>query len=179
MHATSVSLPQPHMGSTPSFLVDIGQVADHSHSVDPSCVATCTSSTKLPLAQTHGNNFIVAKLPPQTCAPSSVIPVETFMGPIANMSHGDAKLMQPNSSLITRTNDDPTIHIPDSTPQRPHTMHTRAMDGIFKPKTLLATKHSLPHAFHTTIVPNEPTSYSQAVKHANWQATMATEFDAL
>ena len=130
--------------------------------MDPSCVAASTSSTKLPHAQTHGTNSTIAKLPPLTCAPGSIIPVETSVGPIVDMPHGDIELMQ------ARTNDEPTIHISNPTPQRPHNMRTRAMDGIFKPKTLPATIHPSPQAFHTTIVSNELTYYSQTVKHTDW-----------
>lgn len=70
---------------------------------------------------------------------------------------------------------------PDSAapPQCVRSMRTRSMDGIFRPKTMTATKHPLPKALQTTLAPSEPTSYSHAVKSAEWRATMALKFDAL
>ena len=53
------------------------------------------------------------------------------------------------------------------------------MDGIFKPKTLIVTKHPLPRAFESALELREPTCYSQAIKLAEWREAMALEFDAL
>ena len=44
--------------------------------------------------------------------------------------------------------------------QRHHSMRTRAMDGIFKPKRLMATRYPLPMALQTTLIPAKPTRYS-------------------
>ena len=72
-----------------------------------------------------------------------------------------------------------TITDPLPLAQRTHTMRTRAIDGIFKPKMFLATKHPLPKVFQTALVPSEPTCNSQAVKSLEWRAATPLEIDAL
>ncbi|KAI0524876.1 hypothetical protein KFK09_004266 [Dendrobium nobile] len=50
-------------------------------------------------------------------------------------------------------------------------MITRLRTGIIQPKKIFDLQHS--------IIPTNPTCYSQAVKHAAWRSAMSTEFQAL
>jgi len=71
-----------------------------------------------------------------------------------------------------------TVPLPCSTsidiiPTRNHSMTTRSMNNIFKPKQLnTVSKHSLPPSL-------EPTCVSQAVSHPEWRAAMSSELTAL
>jgi len=61
----------------------------------------------------------------------------------------------------------------DSIPTRNHSMTTRSMNNIFKPKQLnTVSKHSLPPSLELTCV-------SQAVSHPEWRAAMSSELTAL
>lgn len=86
-----------------------------------------------------------------------------------------------NSHVPTKpaTNNNAQASVSPQPSQRPHHMRTRSMDGIFKPKTLIVTKHSLPKAIQCTLELREPTCYSQAIKLVEWREAMALEFDAL
>lgn len=56
---------------------------------------------------------------------------------------------------------------------RTHSMTTRSMNNIFKPKQLhTVSKHSL-------LPPVEPTCVSQAISHLEWRVTMSNELTAL
>lgn len=72
----------------------------------------------------------------------------------------------PNPNL---TNPNPT----NPQPQRTHTMTTRSMNQIFKPKQIhTVSKHPLPPTI-------EPTSVSQAISQPHWREAMSTEITAL
>ncbi|KAJ8635301.1 hypothetical protein MRB53_009568 [Persea americana] len=67
-------------------------------------------------------------------------------------------------------------------PQRPHTMWTHSMDGMYKPKnpkTLIVTRYPLPKALQAVLGLAEPTCYTQALKSREWRAAMAIGFYAL
>jgi hypothetical protein len=65
-----------------------------------------------------------------------------------------------------------------------HPMVTRSKVGIQCPKTFpdyhvyYSTKHPL-YALHTTTIPTEPSSFTQAMKFAEWRHAMKEEYDAL
>ena len=95
------------------------------------------------------------------------------MDPLPHAAAETPPSLEPaNEVVVPITN--PLPHL-----QRTHTMRTRAVDGIFKPKTLNATKHPLPKVFQTALAPSEPTCFSQAMKSLEWREAMALEFDAL
>jgi hypothetical protein len=62
---------------------------------------------------------------------------------------------------------------PANPPPRTHTMTTRSVNQIFKPKRLhIVTKHPLPQTL-------EPTCVSQTITQLHWHEAMSNEFTAL
>ena len=62
---------------------------------------------------------------------------------------------------------------PETPPTRTHTMVTRSMNNIFKPKQIhIVTKHPIPPTL-------EPTCVSQAVSNPQWREAMSSELTAL
>uniref|UniRef100_A0A803QGF7 Reverse transcriptase Ty1/copia-type domain-containing protein n=1 Tax=Cannabis sativa TaxID=3483 RepID=A0A803QGF7_CANSA len=59
--------------------------------------------------------------------------------------------------------------------QRTHPMTTRALNGITKPKSFLASKHPLPEA----LFPKEPRTLKEALSNPKWMAAMNHEIGAL
>uniref|UniRef100_A0A803NPG5 Reverse transcriptase Ty1/copia-type domain-containing protein n=1 Tax=Cannabis sativa TaxID=3483 RepID=A0A803NPG5_CANSA len=59
--------------------------------------------------------------------------------------------------------------------QRTHSMITRALNGIKKPKAYLASKHPLPEA----LFPKEPRTLKEALQNPHWLAAMNNEITAL
>jgi hypothetical protein len=61
----------------------------------------------------------------------------------------------------------------ESQPQRTHSMITRSMNQIYKPKQFhVVTKHPLPHAI-------EPSCVRQALCDPRWRQAMSEELTAL
>ncbi|KAM1130278.1 hypothetical protein ACFX13_045779 [Malus domestica] len=61
-------------------------------------------------------------------------------------------------------------------PINTHSMQTRSKSGIFKPKTLTATKHPLPSHLSVDYL---PATYLQASKYPHWRKAMQEEVTAL
>ena len=62
---------------------------------------------------------------------------------------------------------------PETPPTRTHTMVTRSMNNIFKPKQIhTVTKHPIPPTL-------EPTCVSQAVSNPQWHEAMSSELTTL
>ncbi|XXG59499.1 hypothetical protein AAC387_Pa04g1573 [Persea americana] len=103
----------------------------------------------------------------------------------AHQHHADSIDPLPHAAAETPPSLEPAneVVVPITNPlphlQRTHTMRTQAVDGIFKPKTLNATKHPLPKVFQIALALSEPTCFSQAIKSLEWREAMALEFDAL
>jgi hypothetical protein len=77
-------------------------------------------------------------------------------------------------------------HVPETTTtgsSSNHPMITRARDNIFKPKTHHddTIKYPLPQALiaKNSHMTQEPSCYTEAVKHPHWCEAMNVEFDAL
>jgi len=100
---------------------------------------------------------------------------------IASTSHAAA---MENISAVPISDERP--HVPEATTARPssnHPMITRAKDNIFKPKTHHdgTIKNPLPRALiaENSHMTQEPTCYTEAIKHPHWREAMNVEFDAL
>lgn len=77
------------------------------------------------------------------------------------------------SSSIPLTSGSMSTALPKNPPSRTHSMTTRSMNNIFKPKQIrVVTKHPLP----STI---EPTCVSQSVAHPKWREAMYSELTTL
>ncbi|KAL6321118.1 hypothetical protein AAG906_012890 [Vitis piasezkii] len=84
--------------------------------------------------------------------------------PHASLSNSLASSLIPDSQSPVHT--EPTSH-------RTHSMTTRSMNNIFKPKQLhTVSKHYLP-------LPLEPTCVTQAASHPEWREAMSSELTAL
>jgi hypothetical protein len=86
----------------------------------------------------------------------------------------------PNSPVLSYTSSD-TLDLAVQSPPPPilkpivptHSMNTRGMNGIFKPKQLFSvTKYPIPPSV-------EPTCVTQALQHVEWKQAMSDEFTAL
>jgi hypothetical protein len=98
-----------------------------------------------------------------------------------------------STSHVVAMEDFSTVPIPDTCPHVPeativvpfsnHPMITRARDNIFKPKTLhdSTIKYPLPRYLiaENSHMTQEPTCYTEAIKHPHWHEAMNVEFDAL
>lgn len=126
-------------------------------------MSSISASQPLLHAQTHGTISTVAVSSQPAFATGSVVSTKPCEGTLVELPHGSIDSMQPGPSLPS-AGGEPVVPISEPNPQLSHNMHTCSMEGILKPKTLLATKFPLSQALQTTIAPNEPICYSQAVK---------------
>jgi hypothetical protein len=135
------------------------------------------------------SSSVIDSAPPSPI-PTEHVPIDYVLSSSVVSSSSASHLDSPFSiSKFSAISDSalPINSAPETTSiqhQSTHPMVTRAKDGIHRPQhipdyhTYYSTKHPL-CALHTTIIPTEPTSFTQAVKFSEWQSAMQAEFDAL
>ncbi|KAH0760384.1 hypothetical protein KY290_016457 [Solanum tuberosum] len=111
--------------------------------------------------------------PSQTTLPNKSRPDQSLTLPITELpvfqpSQLPDVVVQPPSSMVTPMSPQPEL--PNSPPAR--RMVTRAQTGSLKPKQPFSM-------FAITPTFEEPSCYSQAVKHEHWRRAMDEEYNAL
>ena len=132
------------------------------------------SATTVPLSPPGNCSY-----PPSPISSNSLNFLDTVNPNPCPSAPNDISDFSPNSHSHTQqdiTASSPTPHHSSSpTPpvHRTHTMTTRSMNNIFKPKQLnTVTKHPLPHSL-------EPTCVTQALSLPRWRTAMSDELTAL
>ena len=106
-----------------------------------------------PMETIDGSHSTNSTLPTAFLEPQSIALHQQPFEAMDALQHVAAKPPLPTEPAY-----DATVPIPDPLPPAwcTHTMRTRAVDGVFKPRTLTATKHPLPKVFRNVLAPSEP-----------------------
>ncbi|PKU64191.1 Retrovirus-related Pol polyprotein from transposon TNT 1-94 [Dendrobium catenatum] len=135
----------------------------------------------------QSNSTTISSSTPSVCStfnPATLIPVSTIS---PRQATSFSQLLPSNTSSLetsnsisqqipscpsTSSSNPPTINTSQSIrPPSRHTMVTKAQTGHLKPKQILDLNH--------TIIPTNPTSFTEAFKHAVWRDAMSQVLDAL
>jgi len=144
-----------------------------------------TSNLSTPISRAINTS---AYLFPQDPSSSLSLPVPSILSlsPIVPESpHHMPEIFAPAESIPSPSPDISSTTQPSlECSSLPSRMITRSVTGSLKPKQLSdfhlyhSTKHPL-KAFHTIILPPEPTTFSQASKSQHWRDVITAEYNAL
>ncbi|PKU72052.1 Retrovirus-related Pol polyprotein from transposon TNT 1-94 [Dendrobium catenatum] len=138
-------------------------------SIFPSQTVPYTLSSNSPPKYSDIPSSLLVPATHTTPYPSTALSDHTFNSPHRPVpptsTDSTSRTHKSHSSSSNSTNTQPTH------PPTKHPMITRLRSGLLQPKKIFDLQHS--------IIPSNPTSYSEAHKHSVWRKAMSMEFEAL